>query len=327
MKTLITGGAGFIGSHLVDRLLAEGHQVTVLDDLSTGRMANVQHHLHNNRFRFIKGNILAATQVEEAIKGSELVLHLAAAVGIPYVVEDPLKGMLINVRGTEVVLELAHQQGARVLLASTSEVYGKSTAVPFAEEADRTLGPTSIRRWAYATAKALDEHMAYAYQDRGLRISIVRYFNAYGPRLDPRGYGSVIAKFVIQALAGQPITVYGDGLQTRSFTYIDDAVEGTLLTATRQEALGEVFNIGRAEEITIYRLAELIKEVTNSPSEILLVPYDQAYSHSFEDPRRRHPDVSKAARLLGFQARVPLLDGLEKAIQWMRQQLELAGAP
>jgi len=249
-----------------------------------------------------------------------LIFHLAAVVGIPYIIDDPLRGILSNVVGTEVVLEAAEEAGCRFIFASTSEIYGKSEKVPLSEEDDRLLGSTRVSRWSYSTAKALDEHLVLAYhQKRGLPVVILRYFNSYGPRLDPRGYGSVVSKFIGQALRGEPLTVHDDGQQTRSFTYIDDAVEGTVLAAGCEEANGEVFNIGREEETTILQLAEMVKKITGSSSQIIFVPYDDLYGSHFEDPRRRLPDASKAGRLLGFKAQVPLAEGLKKTVAWFRE--------
>lgn len=319
---MVTGGAGYIGSHLVDRLLADGHEVAVLDDLSVGKMANIKHHLEDRRFQFIEGSVLNRSLVREALHDRDLIFHLAAVVGIPYIIDDPLRGILSNVVGTEVVLEAAEEAGCHFIFASTSEIYGKSEKVPLSEEDDRLLGSTRVSRWSYSTAKALDEHLVLAYhQKRGLPVVILRYFNSYGPRLDPRGYGSVVAKFIGQALRGEPLTVHGDGQQTRSFTYIEDTVEGTVLAARCEEANGEVFNIGREEETTILQLAEMVKKITGSSSQIIFVPYDDLYGFHFEDPRRRLPDASKAGRLLGFKAQVPLAEGLKKAVAWFRENL------
>jgi len=320
MKALVTGGAGFIGSHLVDRLLADGEEVVVLDDLSVGKLANIRHRLGDRRFRFIKGSVLDRSLVREALHGCDLIFHLAAVVGIPYIIDDPLRGIITNVLGTEVVLEAANEAGCRFIFASTSEIYGKSEKVPLSEENDRLLGSTKISRWSYSTAKALDEHLVLAYhQKRGLPVAILRYFNSYGPRLDPQGYGSVVAKFIGQALRGEPLTVHGDGQQTRSFTYIDDTVEGTVLAAKCEEAKGEIFNIGREEETTILQLAKMVKKITGSSSQITFVPYHDLYGSPFEDPRRRLPDASKAERLLGFKTQVPLTEGLKKTVAWFRE--------
>jgi UDP-glucose 4-epimerase len=244
---------------------------------------------------------------------------LAAAVGVRYIIDDPLGSLLTNVRGTEHVLSSAERHGARVVIASTSEVYGRNAHVPFREEDDRVLGPTWMHRWSYSTAKALDEHMAFAYAERGLRVSIVRYFNSYGPRIDERGYGSVVARFISQALSGQPITVHGDGEQTRCFTYVSDTVEGTIRCATQDAAVGKVFNIGTTHEVSIRALAESIRTITRSVSPIELTPYEMSYPRGFEDTRRRVPDISRARDILGFQAQVPLDEGMERTIAWCRE--------
>jgi nucleoside-diphosphate-sugar epimerase/UDP-N-acetylmuramyl pentapeptide phosphotransferase/UDP-N-acetylglucosamine-1-phosphate transferase len=313
---LVTGGAGFIGSHLVDRLLDEGASVTVLDDLSTGKLANLGRSEGRAGFEFIAGSILDTALVETLVARHSLVFHLAAAVGVRYIVEDPLSSVLTNVRGTENVLGAAHRSGARVLLASTSEIYGRSREVPFREDGERVLGPTWVHRWSYSTAKAIDEHLAFAYAERGLRMSVVRYFNSYGPRIDERGYGSVIARFAAQALRGAPLTVHGDGQQTRCFTYVADTVDGTLRAARVEAALGRVFNIGNEHEVTILQLAERIRSMVGSSSPIELVPYETLYPRGFEDTRRRVPDVGAARQALGFSARVPLEDGLRRTLDW-----------
>jgi len=318
MRILITGGAGFIGSHLADVLLREGHRVTVVDDLSTGKERNIAHHEGDDLLFFVEGGILDEALMERLVGESDMVYHLAALVGVKYVVDDPLKCITTNVQGTERVLALAHCYSVRVLFASTSEVFGRNPRLPWREDDDRVLGSTRIARWSYATAKALDEHLCFAYHALGLPVSIVRYFNAYGPRLDPDGYGSVIAKFIGQALRGEPLTVHGDGQQTRCFTYVGDSVRGTVLAGMSRAALGEAFNIARQEEVTILDLADTIISLAGSSSEIRMIPYAEAYGPGFEDTSRRLPDVSKAERMLGFVAAVPLEEGLRKTITWFR---------
>ncbi len=318
MKALVTGGAGFVGSHLVDALLAEGWEVTALDNLSTGSRANVAHLSGEGRFRLVEGDVCDEGLVARELTGCDVAFHLAAAVGVKHIVERPLEGMRTNVRGTESVLAGAAREGVRVVLASSSEVYGQSASIPFAEDGPRVLGPTWMPRWSYATAKALDEHLAFAYREQGLAVSVVRYFNAYGPRLDPAGYGSVVARFIGQALAGKPLTVHGDGQQTRCFTYVADTVRGTFLAGTLLQALGEVFNIGAGGEITMEQLAREVIAATGSASEITFVPYSTAYGAHFADTRRRVPDTSKARRLLGFEAQVTLAEGLARTIAWYR---------
>jgi UDP-glucose 4-epimerase len=318
MKALVTGGAGFVGSHLVDGLLAGGWQVVALDNLSTGRLANLAHLTRERRFTFVQGDVCDAGLVARLARGCQVIYHLAAVVGVRYVLDDPLQGMRTNVHGTENVLAAAERVGARVCFASTSELYGESVAVPFAEDAARVLGSTWVSRWSYATAKALGEHLCFAYRDRGLAVSIVRYFNAYGPRLHPAGYSSVVARFIGQALAGQPLTVHGDGEQTRAFTYVADTVRGTILAGTHPAALGEVFNIGSEVETTIVDLARQIVALTGSASALSFRPYEADYGPGFADPRRRAPQADKARRLLGFAARVPLAEGLAQTVAWFR---------
>ncbi|HSJ58239.1 MAG TPA: NAD-dependent epimerase/dehydratase family protein, partial [Anaerolineae bacterium] len=229
MKVLVTGGAGYIGSNLVDRLMAKGHHVSVVDNLSTGHIENIAHWLGHDRFHFVCDTIVNRDLIDRLVASVELVFHLAAVVGVKYVVDDPLEGIRTNVTGTEVVLEKAYKYWKRTVVASSSEVYGKNPDVPWSEDGQSVFGPTTVGRWSYALSKALDEHLARSYNTLGLPVSAVRYFNSYGPRLDPNGYGSVVARFITQARAGQPLTVYGDGRQTRSFTFVDDTVRGTIL--------------------------------------------------------------------------------------------------
>lgn len=322
MKILVTGGAGFIGSNLVDALIERGHEVTVLDNLSVGRVSNVEHHLENDRFHFVNGSILDARTLERLVRQVDLIYHLAAVVGVKYVVEDPLHAIVTNVRGTENVLEMAFKYWVRTVIASSSEIYGKSTEVPLHENSDRLLGPTSVNRWSYSDAKAIDEYFALAYAQKGLPVSVVRYFNAFGPRVDPNGYGTVVAKFITQALEGEPLTVYDDGRQTRCFTYVADTVEGTVQAATVREAAGHVFNIGSNQETTINELAGLILELTGSDSEITHMPYSSAYGADFEETRRRMPDVARAREVLGFEAGTPLEQGLRRTLAWFQQEIE-----
>lgn len=324
-RALVTGGAGFIGSHLVDALVARGVRTTVIDDLSTGKAANLAEQDRTGTMRLVRGSILDADLVDRLVSDHDVVYHLAAAVGVRHIVTDPLKAMLVNVRGTEHVLAAAERYRVRVILASTSEIYGKAPA-PFREDDDRVLGPTTVHRWSYSTAKAIDEHLAFAYAARGLAVSVVRYFNAYGPRIDERGYGSVIARFAAQALSGAPITVHGDGQQTRCFTYIDDTVRGTMLAAETPAAAGSVFNIGSGEEVSVAQLAELVRELCGSSSDLVRESYEAVYGPGFEDTRRRVPDVARAQQVLGFTATVPLRDGLAKTLDWCRVNYALAGS-
>jgi UDP-glucose 4-epimerase len=319
-KVVVTGGAGYIGSHLVDALVARGEDVYVIDNLSSGSLENLSQHLGSANLHFIKASVLEPSVVDEFIRGADLVLHLAAAVGVRTIVEQPLESLLVNVEGTKTVLDAACRHGARIVLASTSEVYGKTSKVPFCEDDDRVLGPTTVHRWGYSTAKALDEHLAFAYADKGLSVCILRYFNSYGPRLDPKGYGSVVATFIRQSLGGEPITVHGDGTQTRCFTYVDDTVEGTLRAAFRDTEEPEVFNLGSTEEISIHDLAVKIRGLLGSESEIRLVPYEEYYGPGFEDTKRRVPDVSRAARLLEWSPKVDLDEGLRRTISWWKER-------
>lgn len=319
MKVLITGGAGYIGSHLVDRMMSEGHDVSVVDNMFTGKIDNLAHHIGHERFHFINDSILNEDTMERLISNVDLIYHLAATVGVKHVVQDPLGGVLTNVAGTEVVLKYAFKYWKRVLLASTSEIYGKTTRFPFAEDDDRVLGSTSIHRWSYSTSKAIDEHIAFAYFDKGLPVSIVRYFNSYGPRIDEQGYGSVIAQFIRQALCNQPVTVHGDGVQSRCFTFITDTIEGTVRAATMKSALGKAFNIGTTEETRIIDLARAIIDVTGSKSEIDFVPYEKVFGKGFEDTSRRLPDMTRAREKLEWEPQVKLADGLPKTLAWCRE--------
>ncbi len=319
MRILVTGGAGYIGSNLVDTLLDKGHEIFVVDNLSTGKIANIQHLMGHERFHFVNDTILNKSLMDQVIAKVDQIYHLAAVVGVKYVVEDPLTGIYTNVTGTEIVLERAYKYWRRTVIASSSEVYGKSTAIPLNEEDDRLFGPTTVARWSYAMAKAIDEHFAFAYADKGLPVSIVRYFNSYGPRLDPKGYGSVIAKFITQARLGQPMTVFDDGQQTRCFTYVDDTVQGTILAGTVPEAVGHVFNVGSNRETRIVDLAGMIRDLVGSESEIVAVPYRSVFGENFEETRRRVPAVNRAAEILGFRAETPLEEGLAKTITWFRQ--------
>lgn len=318
MKALVTGGAGYIGSHLVDRLLGAGYEVAVLDDLSTGKEANLRH--VDGAIEFHLDTILNERLVDTLVADVDIVFHLAAAVGVGNIIAKPLQSIITNARGTDVVLAACAKHGTKVVLASTSEIYGKTSKMPMSEDDNRVLGSTSVFRWSYSTAKALDEHLVFEYGRTGLSASIVRYFNSYGPRIDYRGYGSVVANFIRQALANEPITVHGDGSQSRCFTYIDDTVEGTFLAATLPSAEGSVFNIGNDTEISIGELAKVVKSVTNSTSEIVQVSYESRYGKSFEDTHRRVPDLSRSRDVLGYVPRVGLEDGLRLTLDWWRRE-------
>jgi UDP-glucose 4-epimerase len=319
MKILVTGGAGYVGSNLVDALMADDHEVSVVDNLSTGKIGNIQHLLGHERFRFVNDTILNEGLMDRLIAGVDQVYHLAARVGVKYVVDDPLNGIQTNIAGTEVVLAKAFKYWKRTVVASSSEVYGKNPKVPWAEEDDSLLGPTIVNRWSYALSKAIDEHCALAYAGRGLPVSIVRYFNSYGPRLDPRGYGSVIARFIIQARMGRPITMFDNGQQTRCFTYAADTIRGTILAGTINGAVGKVFNIGTNRETRIIELAQMVRDCVGSDSEIISVPYQDAFGKNFEEARRRVPDTRRATEILGFTAEIPLEEGIERTMIWFQE--------
>lgn len=319
MRVLVTGGAGYIGSHLVDALIKRGEEVLVIDNLSTGKIENVRHLLGHPAFQFINESILNEPLLERFIPGVDLVFHLAAAVGVRHILQDPLAAINTNVRGTEAVLGLAFKYWKRIVIASTSEIYGKASHIPFREDDDRVLGSPAVPRWSYSMSKAIDEHFAFAYASKGLPVAIVRYFNSYGPRLDERGYGSVVANLTRQALRGEPLTVHGDGQQSRCFTYITDTVAGTLLAGEVPGAIGEAFNIGNPVETTILNFARTIKRLSRSKSPVEFVPYEVYYGEGFEDTRRRVPSVDKAKRLLGFTPKVNLESGLKHTITWCQR--------
>ena len=318
MRVLITGGAGFIGSHLAEALLGGGHQVTVIDDLSTGSFDNIAHLKGLAGFKYTIDTVMNEPLLAELVDQCDVVYHLAAAVGVRLIVEAPVRTLETNVHGTEVVLKAAAKKQRTVVVASTSEVYGKSDAVPFREDGDIALGPTVKHRWAYACSKALDEFLALAYwKERRLPVIIVRFFNTVGPRQTGR-YGMVVPNFVRQALAGEPITVFGDGTQTRCFTYVGDVVGALTAIVTREEAYGSVYNVGNTEEISILGLAERVKALTKSASPIVTIPYDQAYESGFEDMPRRLPDLTKIRGLIGYEPRVPLDEILRLVIEYQR---------
>jgi UDP-glucose 4-epimerase len=323
MRVLVTGGAGFIGSHLSETLLERGDEVWALDDLSTGRLENLRSFERNPRFRFLEGSVLDASVVHGLVAQCDRVFHLAAAVGVKYVLENPLRSLLTNIRGTEVVLEACAQHKRRVVLFSSSEVYGKGVTVPFAEDDDRVMGPTHKLRWSYACGKAVDECVAQAYwEQQQLPVTVVRCFNTCGPR-QTGAYGMVIPSMVMRALRNEPILVYGDGLQSRCFSAVSDVVRGTLLLADSAEAVGQIFNIGTDEEITVKALAERIRTMCGSASAIECVPYEQIYGRSFEDMRRRVPDLTKIRRFVGYRPEVGLDRLLETVIRDCREQLGL----
>jgi UDP-glucose 4-epimerase len=320
MRVLITGGAGFVGSHLAEALLARGDEVFALDNLSTGSIENITHLKSHPKFHYTIDSVTNEPVLAELIDRSDVVVHLAAAVGVKLIVEAPVHTIETNVHGTEVVLKHAAKKRKLVLIASTSEVYGKSVNVPFREDADLVLGPSDKHRWAYACSKLIDEFLALAYwKERKLPIIIVRLFNPVGPRQTGQ-YGMVIPTFVRQALDGQPITVFGDGSQSRSFTYVGDVVRAVVALIDEPRAVGQVFNIGNGHEITIGSLAERIRELTGSRSEIVTIPYDQAYEAGFEDMPRRVPDISKVRALVGYSPSVELDEILERVIDHFKER-------
>lgn len=322
MKILVTGGAGFIGSHLVERLIENGHDVLCLDDLSTGKKAFLHQVWQHPKFKFINGSGLDRSLLSNLLEKCEVVFHLAAVLGVKNTVENPLKVIEGNIDVTRNILELAFPRKIKVIFTSTSEVYGKNELLPFSEDSSRVLGPTTKHRWCYATAKALDEHMCFAYAEKGLPVTVLRYFNAYGPRATSSQYGGVIPKFIRAALLGEPITVYGDGKQTRCFTFVDDTVTGTMLSMD-PAFNNQVFNIGSDQLISINDLAEKIKEMTASSSPIIHIPYDQAYGKGYEDTANRTPDLTKGRELLKYEPSVSLEEGLKLTIEWFKKELQL----
>ncbi len=309
MRALITGGAGFIGSHLADRLLERGDQVVLLDDLSTGRLANIEHLNGRADAEFVLGSILNGDLVDHVVSRVDTVFHLAAAVGVNLIVEKPLESLMTNIRGTETVVEKAHKYGKRILVMSTSEIYGKNTSDSLSEEDDRILGSPLKSRWSYSEAKAIDEILAYTYwREKGLETVIIRLFNTVGPR-QTGSYGMVVPRFVGQALRNQPVTIFGDGSQTRCFCHVSDVVGALVSLSEHPDAFGKVFNLGGAEEISIGDLAERIIELVGSQSELEYIPYDDAYEEGFEDMARRVPNTTRANRLVGFEPSVGL-DGI-----------------
>ncbi|HEX8293571.1 MAG TPA: GDP-mannose 4,6-dehydratase [Pyrinomonadaceae bacterium] len=326
MRVLITGGAGFIGSHLSDLYISRGDEVFCIDDLSTGSFDNIAHLKGNPRFRYTIDSVHNVPVMAELIDQCDVVFHLAAAVGVKLIVESPVRTIETNVRGTEVVLAQANKKKKKVLVASTSEVYGLSAEVPFREDGNLVMGATTKGRWSYACSKAIDEFLALAYwREKKLPTVVVRLFNTVGPRQTGQ-YGMVIPTFVKQALSGRPLTVYGDGSQTRCFGYVGDVVGALVALMDREEAVGEVFNIGSSEEVSIMQLAERVKGLTGSKSEIVTVPYDEAYEEGFEDMPRRVPDTSKVSALTGFKATVTLDEILRSVIEYYSGRQEGVGA-
>ena len=316
---LITGGAGFIGSHLCEELLSRGFKALVVDDFSTSRKSNIKHLLGNKMFEFYKGSILDIKLMTSLVKKCDLIYHMAAAVGVKYILDHPLGSIITNIKGTETVLDLAYQYRKKILIASTSEVYGKHACLPFKEEDDRILGSTSISRWGYAEAKAMDEFMALAYaKERNLKVIIVRLFNTVGPRQAGR-YGMVLPRLIQQALKNEPLTVYGDGLQIRSFLYVKDAVCAIVDLSLAKHTEGEVFNIGNDQSVSIKDLAFKIRDKAHSTSEIKFIPYEEAFGDKaaeFEDMQCRIPDISKIKAAISYQPKYTLDSIIENTVQY-----------
>ena len=318
MNYFITGGAGFIGSHLAEKLLSNGEIVSIIDDLSTGSIDNIEDLKSNVNFEYKIDSIMNEHLLAELIDKSDVVFHLAAAVGVKLIVESPVRTIETNIQGTELVLKMASKKKKKIIIASTSEVYGKGTCMPFKETGDLVFGPTTKGRWSYACSKAIDEFLGLAYyKEKKVPVTIVRLFNTVGPRQTGM-YGMVIPTFVKQALLNHPITIYGDGQQTRCFTYVGDVVDALVKTSRNPKAVGEIFNIGSTEEISIKELAELVKSMTKSNSEIVYIPYDKAYEEGFEDMQKRIPDLSKIREFIGYKPTTNLKGILEKVIDWAK---------
>jgi len=324
MKFLLTGGAGFIGSHLSEALLDKGGHVSIIDDLSTGGMENIQHLKGREGFKYVLDTVMNKSIMAELVDEADMIFHLAAAVGVWLIVESPVRTIETNIKGTELVLELAAKKKKTVVIFSTSEVYGKSNGNKFTESGDLILGPTFKGRWSYAASKIIDEFLALAYyKERKLPVIIIRLFNTVGPRQTGR-YGMVVPRFVHQALAGEPITVFGDGKQTRTFTHVKDVVWAILKLVKHPGAIGEVFNIGGKDEVSIETLARTVKEVLDSSSPIVCIPYEEAYEEGFEDMRKRVPDISKIENLIGYEPKCDLKDIIRDVAEYRRNHGSLA---
>jgi len=320
MNYLITGGAGFIGSHLAETLLQKGEEVAIIDDLSTGSILNIEHFKANRRFHYVLDTMINRAIMSELVDRADIIVHLAAAVGVRLIVESPVRTIETNIKGTELVLELASKKKKRVVIASTSEVYGKASKVPFCEDDDLVMGATNKGRWSYAGSKMIDEFLALAYwKEKQVPTVVVRLFNTVGPRQTGQ-YGMVVPRFVGQALRGEPITVYGDGSQRRCFTWVGDVVQALTALSEHPGAVGEIVNLGSTEEVTILELAKRTKGLTGSSSPIVFVPYEQAYAAGFEDMPRRVPSIEKAHRLIGYRPTLGLDGILKSVIEHMEQR-------
>lgn len=327
MHVLITGGAGFLGSHLADAFVARGDRVTVLDMAGDLKIRQLMRGPDRERFRRVYGSVVDRDLLEGLVMRADLVYHLAAVVGVEHYVGDPYQVLDVNVNGTQNVLRACYKHGRKLVFSSTSEVYGRNPASPWTEDADRVLGSTETDRWCYSTSKAVGEHFCFAYRKMGLPVVVLRFFNVYGPRLDVLDRGRVITIFLGQALRGRPMTVIGDGTQTRSFTYVTDTVRATVEAGLRPEAEGQVINVGNDVETSIGELATLLLEVTGSVAGIRYVSQEAVYGDSYEDIPRRVPDVRKMHELLGVSAEVPLREGLERTVRWFREDLPLLSEP
>lgn len=322
MKILVTGGAGFIGSHLCEELLKRGDQVTILDDFSTGRMENIAHLENNENFRIVRGSVLDEKLVDRVVEKVDCIFHLAAAVGVELIIKKPFESLTTNIKGTETVLEAACRYNRKILITSTSEIYGKNTNGPLKEGDDRILGSPLKSRWSYSTSKALDEILAYIYfKERDLPAIIVRLFNTVGPR-QTGAYGMVIPRFVQQALRQEKITIYGSGGQSRCFLHVKDAVSAMIKLTIKKEAVGEVFNLGSQEEVTIEQLAKKVIAITKSNSDLSFIPYDKAYEEGFEDMIRRVPDISKIHNLINFTPTIDLEGIIRDVVNYYRKRDE-----
>ena len=315
MRVLITGGAGFLGSHLTDAFLKDGSEVFILD---TGSTFKIKHQLGNPKFHYVHDTIFNIEMLESLVIKCDLIYHMAAVVGVEHYVADPYAVLNVNINGTQNVLRLAHKHNKKVVFTSTSEVYGRNPKVPWDEDDDRVLGSTRIDRWCYSTSKGVGEHFCHAYRKMGLPVVIVRYFNAYGPRLDKIDVGRVLTIFIGQLLRNEPVTVIGDGSQTRCFTYIDDAIKATVAAGLKPEAEGEIINIGTDVETSIRELAELMIKVSGAKSKVKLVPKESIYGESYEDIQRRVPKVEKMNRILGVRAETSLEEGLRQTWEWFK---------
>lgn len=320
MRALITGGAGFIGSHLAEALLASGQNVTVVDDLSTGRFENVAHLSDGRAFQFVYETVANETVMDRLVSECDMIYHLAAAVGVKLIVESPVRTIETNILGTETVLKLARRYRRKVLIASTSEIYGKSNEKLYKEDGDRLLGPTTRSRWSYSDSKAVDEFLALAYhKEYGVQVIIPRFFNTVGPR-QSGSYGMVVPRFVQQALRGEPLTVYDDGQMTRCFCNVRDVVRAVIRLAESPMAVGEIFNVGSQEEVSVLELARMVIARTGSASRVQHIPYEQAYESGFEDMRRRMPDIAKIKSAIGWEPVIPLDETLDEVIEYERSR-------